>query len=80
MRGEEKSGGEGRIQSTHPKKFSAVMVKLKSFAVNERIVEKPLCQCHCKIGGLGFRQKSWERLGKIECFPHSERLAPLPLH
>jgi hypothetical protein len=43
------SGGEGGILPEHPKKFSVVMVKLKSFVVNERIVEKPFCQCHWKI-------------------------------
>ncbi len=34
------SGGEGGILSEHPKKFSVAMVKLKSFVVNEQIVEK----------------------------------------
>ena len=42
-------GGEGGILSDHPKKFSVVMVKLKSFVVNERIVEKPFCQFYWEI-------------------------------
>ena len=54
----EEAGGEGGILPEHPRKFSVVMVKLKSFAVNERFVEKPFCQCHWKILGLGFRRKS----------------------
>jgi hypothetical protein len=44
-----KAGGEGGILSEHPKKFSVGMVKLKPFVVNERIVEKPFCQCHWEI-------------------------------
>jgi hypothetical protein len=31
----------GGILPEHPKKFSVAMVKLKSFVVNEQIVEKP---------------------------------------
>jgi hypothetical protein len=42
-------GGEGGILSEHPKKFPVAMVKLKSFVVNEQIVEKPFCQCHWEI-------------------------------
>jgi hypothetical protein len=42
-------GGEGGILPEHPKKFSVAMVKLKSFVVNEQIVEKPFCQSHWKI-------------------------------
>jgi hypothetical protein len=34
------------------------MVKPNFCVVNEQIAEKPLCQCHWKIWGLGFRQKS----------------------
>jgi hypothetical protein len=33
-------GGEGGFLPEHPKKFSVVMAKLKSFVVNEQIVEK----------------------------------------
>ena len=51
-------GGGGGILPEHPKKFSVLMVKLKSFVVNERILEKPFCQCHWEIWGLGFRSKS----------------------
>jgi len=40
---------ERGILPEHPNKFSVVMVKLKSFVLNERIVEKPFCQCHCEI-------------------------------
>jgi hypothetical protein len=43
------AGGEGGIPSTHPKKFSVAMVKLKSFVVNERIVGKPFCQRYWEI-------------------------------
>jgi hypothetical protein len=35
-------GGEGGILPEHPKKFSVAMVKLKSFVVNQQIVEKPI--------------------------------------
>ena len=38
------AGGEGGIPSMHPKKFSVTMVKLKSFVVNEQILEKSFCQ------------------------------------
>jgi hypothetical protein len=34
-------GWEAWILPEHPKKFSVAMVKLKSFVVNEQIVEKP---------------------------------------
>ena len=37
------TGGEAGILPEHPKKFSVAMVKLKSFVVNERIVENPFC-------------------------------------
>jgi hypothetical protein len=43
------AGGGGGILPEHPKKFSVAMVKLKSFVVNEQIVEKPFSQCHWKI-------------------------------
>ena len=39
------SGGEGGILPEHPKKFSVVMVKLKSFIVNEQFLQKSICQC-----------------------------------
>jgi hypothetical protein len=39
-------GGEGGILLDHPKKFSAVMVKRKSFEINEQFLEKPFYQCH----------------------------------
>ena len=42
-------GGGGGILPEHPKKFSVAMVKLKSFVVNDQIVEKPYSQCHWKI-------------------------------
>jgi hypothetical protein len=42
-------GGGGGILSIHPKKFPVAMVKLKSFVVNERIFQKPFCQCHWEI-------------------------------
>jgi hypothetical protein len=42
-------GGEGGILPEPPKKFSVAMVKLKSFVVNELIVEKPFCQCYWRI-------------------------------
>jgi hypothetical protein len=44
-----KNGGGGGILPEHPKKFSVAMAKLKSFVVNEQIVEKPFCQCHWEI-------------------------------
>jgi len=44
-----RNGGEGGILPEHPKKFSVAMVKLKSFVVNEQIVEKSFCQCHWEI-------------------------------
>jgi hypothetical protein len=47
--GRRRSGGEGGIPSTHPKKFSVAMVKRKFFVVNEQIVEKPFCQCRWEI-------------------------------
>jgi hypothetical protein len=42
-------GGEGGIPPKHPKKFPVAMVKLKSFRVNQRILEKPFCQCQWAI-------------------------------
>jgi hypothetical protein len=42
-------GGGGGILSKHPKRFPVAMVKLKSFVVNDQIVEKPFSQCHWKI-------------------------------
>ena len=44
-----KYGGEGGILPEPPKKFSVAMVKLKSFEVNQRILEKPFCQCQWEI-------------------------------
>ncbi len=44
-----KSGGEGGMLSEHPKKFSMVMVKRKSFGINEQFLVKPFCQCHWEI-------------------------------
>ena len=41
-------GGEG-ILPIDPKKFPVAMVRLKSFRVNERILEKSFCQCHWEI-------------------------------
>jgi len=49
MIGKKGTGGEGGILPEHPKKFSVAMVKLKSFVVNEQIVEKSFCQCHWEI-------------------------------
>jgi len=43
------SGGGGGILSIHSEKFPGAMVKLKSFRVNERILEKSFCQCHWEI-------------------------------
>jgi hypothetical protein len=42
-------GGGGGIPPKHPKKFPVAMVKLKSFGVNQRILEKPFCQCQWEI-------------------------------
>jgi len=43
------NGGEAGIPPKHPKKFPVAMVKLKSFRVNHRILEKPFCQCQWEI-------------------------------
>jgi hypothetical protein len=47
--GNAKDGGGGGILPEPPKKFSVAMVKLKSFRVNQRILEKPFCQCQWAI-------------------------------
>jgi hypothetical protein len=47
--GNDRSGGGGGIPPKHPKKFPVAMVKLKSFRVNQRILEKPFCQCQWEI-------------------------------
>jgi hypothetical protein len=40
---------KGGILPEHPKKFSVMMVKRKSFEINEQFLEKPFCQCHWEI-------------------------------
>jgi hypothetical protein len=50
-------GGEGRIPSAYPKKFSVAVVR-KSFVVNEQIVEKPFCQCCWKICEFNLLRES----------------------
>jgi hypothetical protein len=45
----QRNGGGGGILSGHPKKFSAMMVKRKSFGINRQFIENPFCQCLWEI-------------------------------
>lgn len=40
-------GGSARV--SYYKKLLMLRIKLKFFGINERFVEKPLCQCHWEI-------------------------------
>jgi hypothetical protein len=62
------TGGEPWILPEHPKKFSVAMVKLKSFVVNERIVENPFCSVIGKSEAWIFARSLRKSLLRYEEF------------